>query len=119
LQFCLQHYLDMGVTKIMVHAALEDGGYEWTKAGFRASRPGEMKKILNLAEQTLKPSQYSLVKRLYDDYYETNSNGKAFPIIEWSGLPFMKEILKKKDWHGEIDLTNPVDLFNFSEYVNG
>ncbi len=58
-------------------------------------------------------------KRLYDNYYGNEPTGAAFPIIEWSGLPFMKEILKKHDWHGEIDLTDPIDLFNFIEYVNG
>jgi hypothetical protein len=119
LQFCLQHYVAMNVNKIVIHAALDDGGYEWTKAGFRATEPEEMKKILDSANRSLMPVQYNLVKRLYDDYYLTNPTGRAFPIIEWSGLPFMKQTLRENDWHGEIDLTNSTDLFNFSEYVNG
>lgn len=119
LQFCLQHYVDMHVTKVRVHAALEDGGYEWTKAGFRATDPDEMKKILGYAKQTLTSAQNNLVKRLYDDYYDNEPTGSAFPIIEWAGLPFMKEVLKKHDWHGEIDLTNSIDLLNFMKYVDG
>ena len=69
LQFCLQHYLAMGVNKIMVHAALDDGGYEWTKAGFRATEPDEMEKILKHANRALTLPQYALVKRLYENYY--------------------------------------------------
>jgi len=119
LQICLQRYLAMGVKKVNVHAALETGGYEWTKAGFRATRPIEMVKILSDAKLTLNAVQYSFVEALYNDYYGSNPGGAAFPIMEWSGLPFMKEILKRNDWHGEIDLSNSEDLFNFSEYVNG
>jgi len=119
LQICLQHYLEMGVSKINVHAALETGGYEWTKAGFRATDPAEMAKILNDARSALTAAQFTLVKKLYDDYYGKKPAGNAFPIIEWSGLPFMKSILKNNDWHGELDLTNSEDLFNFKEYANG
>jgi GNAT superfamily N-acetyltransferase len=119
LQICLQHYLEMGVSKINVHAALETGGYEWTKAGFRATEPSEMAKILNDARSALTAAQFTLVEKLYDNYYGKEPTGNAFPIIEWSGLPFMKSILKNNDWHGELDLTNSEDLFNFKEYANG
>ena len=51
----------------------------------------------------------------------TYPDGKAFPIIEWSGLPFMKQILRANDWHGEIDSDKIQQIYLiFSEdYVNG
>ena len=119
LKTCLNYYLAVGVSKVNVHAAMEDGGYEWTKAGFRATDPEEMAKILIDSRQMLNGSQFALVEALYKAYYNNNPYGNAFPIIEWSGLPFMKAILKRNDWHGELDLTNSEDLLNFNEYVNG
>lgn len=119
LAFCLQHYLSIDVKRIIVHAALENGSLEWAKAGFRATEKQEVYTILQDAEKQLKPVQFKIVKVLFDNYYDADILGNAFPIREWAGLPFMKEILKRHHWHGEINLKNAKDLFNFNNYVTG
>jgi hypothetical protein len=115
---CLQQYLNMSVSKIRVHAGLEDGGYVWAKAGFKAVSKAEVTLILKKAKQQLKTDEYQIVKAWYDDYYNNDPTGTAFNIEDWALLGYMQKILKNSDWHGEIDLTNHEELTNFKHYVS-
>lgn len=117
LNYGLQQYLRLGVDKIRVYAALEDGGYVWAKASFTATEQSEVKIILDKAATELKPEQYKFVKRIYDNYYDKNPGGKAFPIVKWSALPGMESVLRKSKWSGEIDLNNTELLTKFKNYV--
>jgi hypothetical protein len=115
LNYGLQQYLRIGVDKIRIYAALEDGGYVWAKASFAATKQAEVKVILEKAENDLQPERYRFVKRIYDNYYDKNPDGKAFPIVKWSALPGMESILRKSKWHGEIDLNNTEHLTKFKK----
>jgi len=114
---CFDQYQQIGISKIMVHAALQDGGYVWARAGFKAIYQKEMEIILKTAESRLPLNLYKIAKGWYDDHYN-NSPGTPFNISDWSGLRFMEAILRGSDWHGEIDLTNPAELRNFKKYVS-
>lgn len=117
LELSLQQYLRLGVDKIVLEAALADGGYVWAKAFFTATDPTEVKVILDEAEKSLTPGQFKFVKRVYDNYYSLYPDGKAFPMVKWSRLGGMETILRKSRWHGEIDLNNSELLAKFKYYV--
>jgi hypothetical protein len=114
---CFDQYIQMNVNKIRVHAALQDGGYVWARAGFKAIYQQEMEVLLKEAEKQLSPDEYNIAKIWYDDHYN-NFSSMPFNISDWAGLPFMEPILRGSHWHGEIDLTNPAELRNFKKYVS-
>lgn len=121
LSACLEQYLNMNVKEIHVHAGLKDGGAVWARVGFKAIFNFEMNRILTSAKQRLTAEQYNDAKVLYDLYYDTEPHGASFPIEDWAHLDFMEDILKldTNNWHGWIDLTNPQELLNFKNYVDG
>lgn len=113
----LQQYINLGVSKIRVHAALNDGGYVWARAFFTADNKGEMDVILGKARIALAQNEFIAVKKIYDNYYAKSHDGKAFPINKWAELPFMESVLKGSHWHGAVDLKNPEQFNNFTRYV--
>ena len=113
----LQQYVNMGIIKIKVHAGRADGGYVWGKHFFTADSKIEIDIILAAAEAALDSGQYKAVRRVYDNYYSRNPDGKTFPINKWAYLPFMEQVLKGSEWHGTIDLKNPEQFNNFIRYV--
>ncbi len=115
----LQQYVNIGVRKILVHAALEDGGYVWAKNFFTASDRNEMRAILNKCKDLLNGRDYNIVNRIYINYYGKNIVGTAFPIQKWAELPFMEPILRGSSWHGAIDFHNTEQFSNFIAYVTG
>jgi len=119
LKIGLQQYLNVGVDLIKVHAALEDGGYVWAKAHFTGAKKSEMGLILASAKLMLKTEEFKKVKEVFDNYYNQEPNGKAFPINKWANMPEMETILRNSNWHGEINLNNQELLDNFRNYVTG
>lgn len=117
LNMCLQQYLFLGVDKIELEAALANGGLVWAKAFFTATDRKEVRVILENAEKKLTPEKFKFVKRIYDNYYDKHPEGTAFPIIKWSRLSGMDEILNGSRWHGELDLNNSEILSKFKYYV--
>lgn len=103
---CLQQYLNLGVKKIKVHAALDGGGYAWARYGFGVTNKKEVDKILEQAKQLLQPDQFKQVLKIYDHYYVQHPNGETFPVIDWSEMSFMKSILRGSEWNGTLDLNN-------------
>lgn len=116
-QASLQEYVNMGAKKIHVHAGLSVGGHSWARHGFVAVNQADVKEILDDAYGRLKPIEFPAVKRIYDKYYTDHPGGKAFPMVLWAKLDFMKDILKGSDWIGEVDLTNKEQFSNFKNYV--
>ena len=116
-QSSLQEYLNMGAKRINVEAGLTVGGHIWAKHGFVALNPSEVQVILDDAKKRLKPAEFIPVKRIFDKYYTDNPGGKAFPMVLWAKIDFMKDILRGSDWHGEVDLKNKEQFTNFMEYV--
>lgn len=108
-----QQYVNIGASKILVHAALEDGGLAWANLNFMATDKAEVDKILAAAQAGLSPGQFRFVKLIYDKYYIQNPVGQAFPMRKWAEMTFMGVILKQSHWHGAVDLTNPAELSNF------
>lgn len=116
-QTSLQEYINMGAKKINVHAGLSGGGHVWARHGFVAVDPAEVKVILDDAEKRLKTAEFAPVKHIFDKYYTDNPGGKAFPMVLWAKIDFMKEILRGSDWHGEVNLKIKEQFTNFMEYV--
>jgi hypothetical protein len=107
----------MQVQHIEVNAGLEDGGYVWARAGFKATRRKDVDKILALAKLNLTPDRLRVIQAYYDDHYN-NFPDQPFPLENWTRLSYMKPVLKGSSWHGEIDLTNESEMTNFKNYVS-
>jgi len=116
-QASLQQYVNMGVRKIMVHAGLGGGGYTWARHGFVAIDKADVEVILEAARKKLFPNEILPIERVFSKYYQDHPAGTNFPMIAWALLPGMKEILRGSDWRGELDLHNPEQFRNFSNYV--
>ena len=116
-QASLQQYVNMGVRKIIVHAGLGGGGYTWARHGFVAIDRTDVEVILETARNKLSANEILSVERIFSKYYQDHPEGTDFPMIIWAQLPGMKEVLRGSDWHGELDLHNPEQFRNFSNYV--
>lgn len=116
-QNSLQQYININLAKIHVYAALDTGGYVWAKHHFTANSHEEMVKILQKAKVQLADNQYKYVLRIFENYYNSNPRGNAFPIVKWAEMPFMKDILLGSNWHGTMDLRNTQQFSNFIKYV--
>ncbi len=116
-RLCLQQYVNMGARKILVHAALDIGGYAWAKSHFTALHRKEMDVILDNANLQLTDIQFKAVKRIYDNYYTQHPTGTAFPIVKWAELPFMKNVLIGSNWQGSVDLQDKEQFSNFIDHV--
>lgn len=113
----LQQWVQMGVTKVRLEAALSNGGLVWAKAFFSATDIQDVKTILEKARKGLQPDQFKSVERVFENYYKRFPKGKSFPMVKWSDLPGMDEILKGSYWKGELDLSNSDIFINFKNYV--
>ena len=117
LAICLEQYLKMNIQKILIHAGLQDGGYVWARAGFKAINRSEVDQILSEAKIKLRREEYDIAQAWYCNHYN-NFPDLAFKIEDWARMDAMVPILRGSDWHGEIDLTNPKELINFTRYVS-
>ena len=101
----------------MVHAGLGGGGYTWARHGFVAVDQKEVQTILTDAHKKLSINEIVPVERIFSKYYSDHPAGTEFPMILWASLPGMKEVLRGSDWNGSLDLHNPEQFRNFSNYV--
>jgi hypothetical protein len=83
----------------------------------RSFEPNEVQTILNEAYKKLSTSEITPVERIFSKYFSDHPSGKEFPMILWASLPGMKEVLRESDWNGNLDLHNPEQFRNFSNYV--
>jgi hypothetical protein len=116
-QASLQQYVNMDIRKIIVRAALGSGGYVWARYGFVAVNRNEVEKILKDAHNKLSVNNFKLAEKIFKKYYLDYPTGTNFPMILWTRLPAMKDILCGSEWYGELDLHNPEQIRNFSNYV--
>lgn len=113
----LQQYVNMGVKKVRIHAALSDGGYVWARSYFTADNKTEVDRILRKAQSRLDSKEFAIAERIHNNYYTKYPDGKAFPMNKWAELAFMKNVLRGSQWYGTIDLKNPEQFNNFTRYV--
>lgn len=113
----LQQWEQMGVAKVKLEAALSNGGLVWAKAFFSATDRKDVKAILDKAGRELPPDQFDRVKRVFDNYYSRFPDGKSFPMVKWSDLPGMDQVLRETYWKAELDLTNSDIISKFKNYV--
>lgn len=116
-QVSLQQYVNMGVRKIIVRATLGSGGYAWARYGFVAVKRNEVQKILTDAHKRLSINDFKLAEGIFMKYYFNNPTSTDFPMILWTRIPGMKDILCGSEWCGELDLHNTEQIRNFSRYV--
>ena len=64
---------------------------------FTANNREEVDVILTMAQSSLDPEPFNVVKRVYDNDYVKNPARKTFPMYKWAYLPFMIEVLKGSD----------------------
>lgn len=120
LKASLEQYLKTGIETVEVVAGLSAGAYVWARHGFVAVKPAQIKHILNQARQQLTEEQYDIAEKIYNHYYNKSPKGDAFPIGRWANLPFMKDVLMRKEseWHGRLNLKNKEQLRKFEYYVS-
>lgn len=116
-QASLQQYINIGAGCIKVHAGLSGGGHVWARHGFVATDKKEVEVILEDARKKLPATDFAPVEHIFSKYYKDHPGGNAFPMILWTNLPGMKDVLRGADWHGEIDLKNSNQFSNFMSYV--
>jgi hypothetical protein len=116
-QESIQQYINMNANSIFVFAALNDGGYTWARHGFVAEQKEEVDIILADSKAKLTTLDFAKIKKIYDEYYNTEPDGKSFPIDLWASFDFMKQILRGKSWHGRLDLKDYEQLETFCDYV--
>ncbi len=119
-QESLQQYINIGASKIHFHAGLSGGGYTWARHGFTVTNRDEVDEILRDARKKLFPAQVLSIEKIYNHYYnnpDPDYHHMAFPVFLWANIPFMKDVLRGSNWHGQLDLQNPEKITNFTNYV--
>ena len=119
-----RQYCQAGVVKIELYATLEAGGYVWARVGFAATKRLEVEAIVALAYEKVTQNQTTsltqalcgILKKEVDLHYGLHPH-KPFPIWRWATLPFGEELLLKTSWHGELDLTDEVQVRIFKKYL--
>lgn len=114
----MQEYVNMGIEHITVDAGLTHGGYVWAHYGFAGVKKSDMKTILDKAQEMLNGTDFEVVKKIYDSYYDNDNDGNRFPIIKWVDLEYMKPVLMGTEWAGIIDFNNKLQLTNFISYAH-
>lgn len=114
----IQEYVNMDIDHITVDAGLTHGGFVWAHYGFAGVKKSDMKTILDKAEEMLNGTDFDVVKKIYDSYYDNNREGDRFPIIKWVDLDYMKPVLLGTHWEGIIDFNNKLQLTNFISYAH-
>ena len=104
-------YEKLGIEKIDLYAAEQNGGYTWAKYGFRVSYneikyyPREMK------------SHKEEAQKIINDFYATHPRTERFPIKILADKPWGKEAMSGSTWFGDLDLTNPTERADFCSYI--
>ena len=104
-------YEKMGIKKITVHAALENGGYTWAQYGFRVERYETSWVIAQMSEK-----YSSRAQEIVNNFYETHPTSDKFPMYLISRKEWGKAALSGLNWEGDIDLTDPVQRKDFYDY---
>lgn len=121
---CYEQYRQAGVVKIEVYATLDAGGYVWARAGFAATKRPEVEAIVALAYEKTTQNQTTRLTHALCDVLQKEVSlhyglqpDKPFPIWRWATLGFGEELLLKTSWHGELDLTDEVQVRIFKKYL--
>lgn len=104
-------YEKLGVEKITVFAALENGGYTWARYGFRVSKD-EAKTLRSEAR-----SHKADIDKVVKDYFDAHPHATRFPMNILASKPWAKEALSGATWVGSINLKDKQEKDDFYNYV--
>ena len=138
-------YMDMGVKKLKVHGALENGFHTWAKYGFADDSPPAwriqaMQKVQSAVSRM--PNMSAEAKKelsKLDKAVRRFGNSKKFPNLavrmklphltqaykdaglsnRTSGNDFMGEALEWGNWYGTIDFSDKRQMDRVKKYVKG
>lgn len=100
-------YDRLGVARIEVHAALENGGYTWARLGFRAADP---KAVREFAAQLIEARDFSEAQQVYlrTVLREAKDETLLYELAtaRFHGEKLGERLLAKSDWYGYMDLTD-------------
>lgn len=99
LRSAFEHYAKMGIDKVTVHAALENGGYTWLKFGFKPHFPEAL-----LAAARTKAERFSKQKRDSIDAVLQLDISPLAKVRALAASPIGKQLFKKSNWTGEFDM---------------
>lgn len=111
----VEQYINAGIDKIKVYAALSVGGYAWARYGFRCTNETKVRRIIDYS--IIDQSEKDIALQVVDAHYNTNP-GTPFPMDDLASLPFGKKLLLGETWDGELDLKDPVQLNKLKKYIN-
>ncbi len=106
-------YEKLGVKRLDVYAALDNGGYTWAQYGFRITRFSVPHLIDYQMHEKYQPQARALVK----DYFEAHPDAKFFPMRIMSSQPWGKEALTGTSWYGYLDFTDSEQKKDFTDYI--
>ncbi len=103
---------------LKVQASASAGGYAWARYGFAATQLADVRGILEGAEARGVPaSAVAMLRTDLQTFYALHPLDTPFSMRPWAELPFARQLLAGTTWHGELDLSNPRQIFFFESYL--
>ena len=108
-------YDKIGVEEIKIHAGDKNGGYTWSRYGFRVSS-SEAQSVI---DRISNPEYRKEAQAIYDSFYRKHYEEVKFPMQLLGDKPWGREALSGTKWYGSIDLTDEPQRKRYERYING
>jgi GNAT superfamily N-acetyltransferase len=118
-------YEAMGINKVEVSTGLARGGYAWARYGFLPSE-AEWHEVRVEAVARIRPilNDLTSAQRVeLESILRTNDPHAIWDLADFTWpvganqVPLGKYLLSGNDWHGTLDLKDPVTMERFNDYV--
>lgn len=115
LAFLYDEYKKIGINKIELFAACENGGYTWAKYGFAATRQS----VYDLLDKTKDENITNKLETLLKKYKYDVVMKEIAELTDSTGNKIGKDFLVGKAWDGILFIDNKEQINIFEEYLNG
>ena len=114
-----EQYKNAGINRIDVYANITVGGYTWARYGFVANAKSYNSLLKNAEIRSESPNITNVTKKDYDDFVNwiKQYEGKDIPLWEITQKSYGKDILKKSEWGGYLDLVDDNSRKIFENYL--